>query len=185
MAEATLTLVKATKGLEGRLTPRWLDRTEPVGAWVGEKLAAVLLPTADTLRQVREIAGDVEGDTNSSSSSSSLSSSSSSSSNNNNNASDRLVILFNPQWSPPGGNVVSDFGYGAEAAAAELFVASFVPALSTSRLSLFGDDVRIHHCWGGLWQVHYVWPNGKGDLIELDMFTFEKFYKIYQTICPR
>ena len=49
--------------------------------------------------------------------------------------------------------------------AAELFVASFVPALSTSRLSLFGDDVRIHHCWGGLWQVHYVWPNGKGDLL--------------------
>ena len=28
-------------------------------------------------------------------------------------------------------------------------------------------------------------PNGKMDLVELDQFTFDKFYKIYQTICPR
>ena len=28
-------------------------------------------------------------------------------------------------------------------------------------------------------------PNGKTDLVELDQFTFDKFYKIYQTICPR
>jgi len=28
-------------------------------------------------------------------------------------------------------------------------------------------------------------PNGKSDLIEIEMFTFDKFYKIYQTICPR
>ena len=28
-------------------------------------------------------------------------------------------------------------------------------------------------------------PNGKTDLIELEQFTFDKFYKIYQTICPR
>ena len=28
-------------------------------------------------------------------------------------------------------------------------------------------------------------PNGKTDLVELEQFTFDKFYKIYQTICPR
>ena len=28
-------------------------------------------------------------------------------------------------------------------------------------------------------------PNGKSDLIDIDSFTFDKFYKIYQTICPR
>ena len=66
---------------------------------------------------------------------------------------------------PAGGQRRLGLGYGAEAAAAEAFVASFSPALSTSRLSLFGDDVRIHHCWGGPWQVHYVWPNGRGDLL--------------------
>ena len=28
-------------------------------------------------------------------------------------------------------------------------------------------------------------PNGKSDLIHIETFSFEKFYKIYQTICPR
>ena len=28
-------------------------------------------------------------------------------------------------------------------------------------------------------------PNGKTDLVELEQFTFDKFYKIYHTICPR
>ena len=28
-------------------------------------------------------------------------------------------------------------------------------------------------------------PNGKSDLIDIETFSFEKFYKIYQTICPR
>ena len=28
-------------------------------------------------------------------------------------------------------------------------------------------------------------PSGKGDLISIESFTFDKFYKIYQTICPR
>ena len=28
-------------------------------------------------------------------------------------------------------------------------------------------------------------PSEKSDLIDIDSFTFEKFYKIYQTICPR
>ncbi len=28
-------------------------------------------------------------------------------------------------------------------------------------------------------------PNEKGMSIELDQFTFEIFYRIYQTICPR
>ena len=28
-------------------------------------------------------------------------------------------------------------------------------------------------------------PSGKADLITIESFTFDKFYKIYQTICPR
>ena len=30
-----------------------------------------------------------------------------------------------------------------------------------------------------------ILKNGKSDLIDIESFTFDKFYKIYQTICPR
>lgn len=146
MAEAVLTLVKrADAALSGRLTPRWLDDdVEPTGAWVGDSLAAVLLPTADTVPALQALASE---------------------------APSRLLIAFNPSWdgagprSRGGGNLVSDFGYGASGAAAEAFAASFHPAACTRRVAVGGDDVRLHAVHGGAWQTHYMWPNGKGHLL--------------------
>ena len=83
----------------------------------------------------------------------------------------RLLIAFNPSWdgagprSRGGGNLVSDFGYGASGAAAEAFAASFHPAACTRRVAVGGDDVRLHAVHGGAWQTHYMWPNGKGHLL--------------------
>lgn len=42
--------------LQGRLDAAWLDETDYVGAWQSRSLAAVVLPTANTLGQVRDIA---------------------------------------------------------------------------------------------------------------------------------
>ena len=39
--------------LQGRLDAAWLDQDDCVGAWQSDSLAAVVLPTANTLDQVR------------------------------------------------------------------------------------------------------------------------------------
>jgi hypothetical protein len=62
----------------------WLDRSDFVGAWRSERLAAVLFPTGDTLTQLRHL--DAE-------------------------RGDRLVLVINPQWQPEG-QIISDFGCG-------------------------------------------------------------------------
>jgi len=144
LAEATLTLVKADPGLQGRLTPRWLDdEAEPVGAWVGDALAAVLLPGVESVPALEALAAG---------------------------APSRLLILFNPSWEDgparaTGALLPSDFGYGAAAATRAAFASSFAVAATTRRLVIGGDDVRVHRVAGGAWQTHYMWPNGRGHLL--------------------
>lgn len=76
----------APKGLvfmQGRLEARWLDESDCVGAWQSGSLAAVVLPTAESLDALREIDADRGGQ--------------------------RLMLVFNPQWQTDG-QIVSDFG---------------------------------------------------------------------------
>lgn len=69
--------------MQGRLEATWLDESDCVGAWQSDSLAAVVLPTANTLEQLRRI--DAGGDGR------------------------RLMLVFNPQWQTDG-QIVSDFG---------------------------------------------------------------------------
>jgi hypothetical protein len=69
--------------VQGRLDAQWLDETDCVGAWQSESVAAVVLPTANTLEQLRDIDAAQGGR--------------------------RLVLVFNPQWQTDG-QIISDFG---------------------------------------------------------------------------
>ena len=62
---------------------RWLDETDCVGAWESDSMAAVVLPTANTLLQLKDMAAAKGGK--------------------------RLLLVVNPQWQM-GGQIVSDFG---------------------------------------------------------------------------
>lgn len=72
--------------LQGRLEAEWLDETDCVGAWQSQSMAAVVLPTANTLDRLREIDAAAGGG--------------------------RLMLVFNPQWQTDG-QIVSDFGWVA------------------------------------------------------------------------
>ena len=69
--------------MQGKLGVRWLDETDCVGAWESDAMAAVVLPTANTLPQLRDMAAAGGGR--------------------------RLLLVVNPQWQMDG-QIVSDFG---------------------------------------------------------------------------
>ena len=69
--------------MQGKLGVRWLDETDCVGAWESNAMAAVVLPTANTLPQLRDMAAAEGGG--------------------------RLLLVVNPQWQLDG-QIVSDFG---------------------------------------------------------------------------
>ena len=69
--------------MQGKLGVRWLDETDCVGAWESDAMAAVVLPTANTLPQLRDMAAAGGGG--------------------------RLLLVVNPQWQMDG-QIVSDFG---------------------------------------------------------------------------
>lgn len=52
MIEQLLQSLRQLEGLSGGLKGEILDQGDAVGAWMGKSLAAVLFPTADTLKQV-------------------------------------------------------------------------------------------------------------------------------------
>lgn len=53
--EAILKQLKSREGLQGPLDVAIWDQGDAVGAWFGDKLAAVLFPTADTLDKLRQL----------------------------------------------------------------------------------------------------------------------------------
>ena len=69
--------------MQGKLGVRWLDETDCVGAWESDAMAAVVLPTANTLPQLKDMAAAGGGR--------------------------RLLLVVNPQWQLDG-QIVSDFG---------------------------------------------------------------------------
>jgi len=129
MVEKLLRQLKALPGLEGPLSARLLDDADAVGAWVGENLALVLFPTAETLREVRTI---TESRPNA------------------------LVIMANPQWATQG-QVISDFGLLPWVRKASIeFVETFDDVYAVQRLRINGDYVQwlCTHPQG--WQVNVV-----------------------------
>ena len=52
MVEGLLRDLKQTEGLDGKLNAEILEDADCVGAWYGEKLLAILFPTADVLNKV-------------------------------------------------------------------------------------------------------------------------------------
>ena len=43
---------------QGRLSAQWLDESDCVGAWQSSNMAAAVFPTADTLPQLQQLAGE-------------------------------------------------------------------------------------------------------------------------------
>jgi len=128
------TLLKGLKSsdpaLEGPLDAKILDQGDAVGQWKGSALAAVVFPTAQTLKNVKELA---EGNR-------------------------RLVLMVNPQWK--GGQVVSDFGIGPWRRASEEFVATFEEVYHLSQSRISGDECRVLRSYPGDWQVHVAGADG-------------------------
>ena len=55
-------LTNSDVGAQGRINVAWLDRTDCVGSWQSENLAAVVFCTADCLPQLRNIDGECQRD---------------------------------------------------------------------------------------------------------------------------
>lgn len=53
MVESLLRSLKKNDALQGPLSARILDQGDAVGAWTAPRLAAILFPTPETLKQAR------------------------------------------------------------------------------------------------------------------------------------
>ncbi|CAD7699033.1 unnamed protein product [Ostreobium quekettii] len=137
LVESILMDLKRQQGLEGRLEAQVLDEGDAVGCWESKKLAAVLFPVSDTVDRIRRLDRGCGGE--------------------------RLVMMINPQWQP--GQVVSDFGFGAQRKLREEFVDSFEKVFFQKEINIFNDRVLLLRCYPGDWQVHLVRSSGLIDLI--------------------
>jgi hypothetical protein len=157
MIESLLLKLKRSEGLEGRITAEWIDEGDCVGAWQSEKVAAVVFPTADSLKEVRRIDDALSGN--------------------------RLILVVNPQWQPQG-QIVSDFGFGKNRRTAERYVASLDEIYSLRRIRVLGDEVRVLRCYPSRWQVHYVRAAGDMELISVEQEkpTYQRVLEILQGV---
>lgn len=138
MVEALLKQLKVLPGLEGSLTAQILDDADAVGSWEGENLAAIVFPTAETLKEVKRI------------------------SERNPNA---LVLIINPQWSSSG-QVVSDFGiFPWQRKAAADIVGSFTTSYALQPLRINGDSVRWLKTHPNGWQINVITGPGQTEVI--------------------
>lgn len=136
MVEDLLRALRQLPGLSGSLRGAVLDDGDAVASWTGERLAAVLFPTAETLRDVRGIAEE-------------------------RGAEGRVVLLVNPQWNESeGANVVSDFGIlpWVVKASKEL-VGSFTTVYELKSMRINGDELRVLYSYPHGWQVNAILPD--------------------------
>lgn len=132
MVEELLRGLKQLPGLEGPLSAKVIDDGDAVAAWEGPRLAAVLFPTGETLRDVRRIADARK---------------------------DGLVLIINPQWVTEG-NVVSDLGFLPwNKKANEELIASFQETYVLKQLRINSDDVRLLRSYPAPWQVNLARPD--------------------------
>ncbi|KAK9825457.1 hypothetical protein WJX81_003422 [Elliptochloris bilobata] len=136
MVESLLRELKQAPDLQGPLRGEVIDQGDAVSAWTGDNLAAVLFPTAETLRQVREIAEA---------------------------RSQGLVLLVNAQWQ--GGQAISDFGVGPWRRRTEAFLGSFTETYSLRQFRIFGDNVRLLKAYPNDWQVWLAREDGEPECI--------------------
>lgn len=137
MLEAMLLELKKEQALAGKLTPSILDDGDAVGAWTSDGMAAVLFPTAETLKQVRSLAeARPHG----------------------------LSLLANPQWSSKG-QIVSDFGWGPWRKANEELVGSFRQTYCFKQMRILGEEVRVLYAYPGQWQLHVLEDDGTLPLV--------------------
>lgn len=115
-----------------------LDDGDAVGVWESEKVVLVLFPNADCLEKLKGF----------------------------DNVSNRILLLVNPQWQ--GGQVISDFGFGAQRKLREEFVATFNIVYYLKQLRILGEDVRVLKCYPGKWQVFVVDALGGSDCIAVE-----------------
>lgn len=129
MVEDILTQLKLVPGLEGPLKAKIIDDADAVGAWMGDSLALVLFPTAETLSDVRQIAeARPQG----------------------------LTVLTNCQWTTEG-QVINDFGLfpWVRAPALEL-IRSFEDTYIIKQLRINGDNTRWLYAYPHGWQISVV-----------------------------
>jgi hypothetical protein len=129
MIERMLRQLKKLPGLEGPLSATLLDDADAVGAWVGENLALVVFPTAETLNKIRKLADERPNS---------------------------LFILVNPQWTTEG-QVISDFGIlpWVKKAAYE-FIDTFTDGYCIKNLRINGDYVQWLYVKESGWQVNVL-----------------------------
>lgn len=138
MVETIMKGLKATEGMAGPLAAEIIDQGDAVGQWKGDKLAAVVFPTGQTLKAVKSLAQDEK----------------------------RAVLMINPQWQ--GGQVISDFGIGPWRKANEEFVDSFQDVYFFKQIRITGDDCRVLRSYPGKWQVHVVDAEGNAPCIAIE-----------------
>mmetsp|Transcript_13657 Transcript_13657/g.29301 ORF Transcript_13657/g.29301 Transcript_13657/m.29301 type:complete len:285 (+) Transcript_13657:15-869(+) len=140
LVENILRAVKQLEGLQGPLGAEIWDQGDAVGAWKGAKLAAVLFPTADSIKKLRELASGPSAP--------------------------ELLLIINPQWETKGLMLgQSDFGIGQRRVDNEKFVGSFAPSYYLKQLRVYGDNVRVLKAHPGDWQVYVLDRKGGADLI--------------------
>jgi hypothetical protein len=128
MVEDLLVQLKSLPELQGKLSARIVDDADAVGAWQGENLSLVLFPTAETIGELKKIAGTTN----------------------------ELTVIANPQWNTEG-NVISDFGIlpWQRQPAMEL-ANSFQDTYVVKQLRINGDNTRWLYYYGYGWQVSVV-----------------------------
>eukprot|EP00878_Enallax_costatus_P004249 GHUV01004479.1.p1 GENE.GHUV01004479.1~~GHUV01004479.1.p1 ORF type:complete len:280 (+),score=96.82 GHUV01004479.1:219-1058(+) len=136
LVESVLKQLKAKAGLQGPLGVEIWDQGDAVGAWTGDKLAAVLFPTADTIKKLQQLVDKQQ----------------------------ELLLIVNPQWELQG-NLVSDFGFGSRKEASLKLVESFVPTYWFKQIRVSGDDLRVLRAHPNKWQVHVVTRDGSDTLL--------------------
>ncbi|KAF8073061.1 hypothetical protein HT031_000722 [Scenedesmus sp. PABB004] len=139
LVEGLLKQLKQIDELRGPLDVQIWDQGDAVGAWFGDKLAAVLFPTADVYEQLKALA---ERD-----------------------PAPELLLIVNPQWELQG-NLRNDFGWGSRKDAALALVESFTPTYWLRQSRVAGDDLRVLRAHPGQWQVHLVARDGSDRLLQ-------------------
>lgn len=128
LVESILKELKKEEGLEGKLIPRILDDGDAVAVWEGDNISCVLLPTAETLKEVIDLEKSGKGQ--------------------------KLFLMINPQWSNKG-QLIPDFGLFGRAAKEE-FVGKFAETYFLKQIRVEGESIRILRAYPSGFQVFAI-----------------------------
>ena len=97
-------------------------------------------------------------------------------------AESRLMLIVNPQWTLEG-QVVSDFGIGAEGQRRSTFAESFQPVFFFERLSVFGDRITLMRVYPGGWQVYWTPASERTQMIGVE-YRKPSFQRLVELLRP-